>query len=211
MAFPSESRISEDADFLKPFKPEDFGSNQVHVTRGPDAGFLYRIDPLAGGGVVILVQSAAKPNWGYAFCNADHLLAAPPEVNFPAFSFSLEQHLRFRLVANPTRKIDTKSGPDGCRRNGKRVPVRTNELYNWLARRADPAGFSIDRDSTAVQAGYIYVNKTSDGPGQRLRSVRYDGILKITDPAHFQESLICGIGPAKAFGFGLLSVAPVKP
>ena len=71
------------------------------------------------------------------------------------------------------------------------------------------AGFSIDNESTTVQAGYIFVSKTRDGKGQRLRSVRYDGILEITDPDKFRNTLLCGIGPGKAFGFGLLSVAPV--
>src|SRR3990170_2178685 len=76
MAFPSASRTSDDPDYLKPFKPEDFGREQVHVPRGSDAGFLFRIDPRSGGRVVILVQSAVKPDWDYAFRNAAHLLAA---------------------------------------------------------------------------------------------------------------------------------------
>jgi CRISPR system Cascade subunit CasE len=199
--------MSDDVDFLRPFKPEDFGPQQVHVARAADAGFLFRIDPRPGGRVVILVQSAVKPDWNYAFRNAGYLLAAPPEVKSFDPCFSEEQHLRFRLVANPTRKIDTKSGPDGRRRNGKRVQVPTDQFHEWLARRAEPAGFSIDKNSTTVQPAYIYVNKTQGGYGQRLRSVRYDGILKITDPARFRETLVHGIGPGKAFGFGLLSVA----
>ena len=208
MAFPSASRRSDDEDFLKPFKPEDFGPKQIHIARGSSAGFLFRIDPQPGGRVVILVQSAAKPDWDYAFRNADYLLAAPPEVKSFDLCFAKEQHLRFRLVANPTRKIDTKSGPDGRRRHGKRVPVPINQLDEWLASRAGPAGFSFDRDSITVQPAYIYVSKTRNGGGQRLRSVRYDGILKINDAARFQETLVRGIGPGKAFGLGLLSVAP---
>ena len=207
MAFPSPSRKSDDPDFLKPFEPQDFGHQQVHVARRTDAGFLFRIDPQPAGRVVILVQSAVKPDWDYAFHNAGYLLAGPPEWRSFDPCFAQGQLLRFRLVANPTRKIDTKSGPDGRRRNGKRVPVATEQLYQWLGGRAGPAGFSIDRDSTTVQPGYVYVNRTPDGNGHRLRSVRYDGILKISDPIRFQETLVCGIGPAKAFGFGLLSLA----
>jgi CRISPR system Cascade subunit CasE len=218
MAFPSAARLADDPDFLKPFKPEDFGPRQVHVTRDLNAGFLYRIDPHTGGRVVILVQSAAKPDWAYAFHNAAGLLAARPEVKQFNTCFEKGQRLRFRLVANPTRKIDTKSGPDGSRRNGKRVPVRTEKLYDWLARRADSAGFSVEKDSTAVQASYVYFNKPQkrqDGKsgnqekdkGQRLRSACYDGILKITDPDRFQKTLVQGIGPGKAFGLGLLSLA----
>jgi CRISPR system Cascade subunit CasE len=211
MAFPSELRRFDDKDFLNPFKPEDFVAKQVHVPRATDAGFLFRIDPQPGGRVVGLVQSGGKPDWDYAFHNADYLLVAPPEVKQFDPCFEMDQHLRFRLVANPTRKIDTKSRPDGHRRNGKRVPVPSDQLDEWLACRAGPAGFSIEEDFTTVQSAYIYVNKTRNGNGQRLRSVRYDGVLKIIDPNRFQETLVKGIGPGKAFGFGLLSVAPVSP
>ena len=214
MAFPSESRKSDDEHFLKPFKPEDFGSNHVHVSRGTDAGFLFRIDPQSGDRVVILVQSAVKPDWNYAFKNADHLLAAPSEIKQFEPCFAKEQHLRFRLAVNPTRRLSKnsreKNGQTVAKKwVGKRVPVPADHLYEWLACRAENAGFSIDKDSTVIQPGYIYVNKTRDDNGQRLRSVRYDGILTITDPARFQETIIRGIGPGKAFGFGLLSVAPI--
>jgi CRISPR system Cascade subunit CasE len=37
--------------------------------------------------------------------------------------------------------------------------------------------------------------------------VRYEGILQVTDCARFLAALAAGIGPAKGFGFGLLSVA----
>jgi len=206
MAFPSATKASDDAGFLKPFKPEDF-EQQVHVVRGSEAGFLFRVDPQPGGRVVILVQSAVRPDWGYAFRNAGYLLAAPPEMKSFDPCFAEKQRLRFRLVANPTRKIDTKSGPDGCRRNGKRVPVPADQLHAWLARRADSAGFLVDECSTTVQQGYVYVKETRDGSGHRFRSVRYDGILRVTDPDRFLAALESGIGSAKGFGFGLLSVA----
>lgn len=226
MAFPVDSRKSEDQDFLKPYKPDDFAQGHVHTPRDADAGFLFRIDPQPGGGVVILVQSAANPDWDYAFHNAGYLLAAPPQVKPFDPCFAKEQHLRFRLVANPTRRLSKHSlGADGQpidpKGIGRRVPVPTDQLCEWLARRAESAGFSIVKDSTTVQAGYIYFNKPQErredqsedkpnGKGQRLRSVRYDGILEVTDPARFQEAIVQGIGSGKAFGFGLLSVAPTS-
>jgi len=207
MAFPSATRRSDDPHFLRPFAPEDFGLPHVHVPRGADAGFLFRIDPLPGGRVVIRMQSAAKPDWNYAFCNAGYLLAAPPEVKPFDPCFREGQRLRFRLAANPTRKIDTKSGPDGCRRNGRRLPVSNDQFGGWLVRRAEGAGFQVDEGSTTIQPGYVYVNKCREGKGQRLRSARYDGLLQVTDPDLFVSTIAKGIGSAKAFGFGLLSVA----
>jgi len=213
MAFPSASRKSEDADFLKPFKPEDFGAKQIHVVREADAGFLFRIDPQPGGGVVILVQSAAKPDWEYAFHNAGYLLAAAPEVKLFDPHFKVGQMLRFRVLANPTKRIrkgsqDAKGKLIEEKWIGKRVPVPADQLDAWFARRAEKAGFSIVQDSTIVQPGYIYMSNPRDGKA-RLFSVRYDGTLKVNDPDGFLRTLAAGIGPGKAFGFGLLSLARV--
>jgi CRISPR system Cascade subunit CasE len=212
MAFPSESRKSGDQHFLKPFDPEDFGKGHVHVKRADGKGFLFRIDPKPGARVVIVVQSSTKPDWDYAFHNAGYLLAAPPQVKLFDPSFKAKQPLRFRLVANPIRRLSKRSlGADGKpveKGIGKRVPVPTNRLLEWLTGRAEKSGFSIETKSVDVSPGYIYINKARSGDGLRLRSVRYDGVLVVTDPAHFREAMLQGIGPGKAFGFGLLSVAP---
>jgi CRISPR system Cascade subunit CasE len=224
MAFPSADRKAHDRGFLEPFKPEDFGEKQVHVEREAGFAFLFRIDPGPDGRVVILVQSgsATKPDWNYAFHNARYLLAAEPQVKVFDPCYGKGQRLRFRLVANPTKKIDTMKkaerqsyAPEELRdkkgRHGKRVPVPVEQLLDWLLRRAQSGGFCVIQDSTSIQPGYIYVNKTRDGSaGQRLRSVRYEGILEVTDAYKFRDALFRGIGPGKAFGFGLLSVAAVS-
>jgi len=227
MAFPSASRKSEDAHFLQPFQPKDFGDQQVHVERQADSGFLFRIDfpvqpyqrweePRPGGRAVILVQSAVRPDWDYAFHNARHLLAAPPQVQSFDPCFSRGQSLRFRLAANPTRRLSRHSleadgQPVKEASIGKRVPVPNDRLFDWLARQAETSGFSVEQDCTRVQPGYIYMNKKKDDKGHRLRSVRYDGVLQVTDPDLFlNKAVIHGIGSGKAFGCGLLSTAPCQ-
>jgi CRISPR system Cascade subunit CasE len=223
MAFPSQARKNDDVYFLKPFRPDDFSNNKikeicsksddnkhVHSERGPDSGFLYRIDSLAGNKVVILVQSSIKPDWDYAFCNAVYLLAAPPEIRQYSPAFRKGQILRFRLAANPTKKIMTKSGSDGKKNNGKRITVKNDELFGWLERKADAAGFSVESNSANIRTGYIYVNNKNSGEKYHLRSALYEGNMIVTDPDRFQQTLACGIGPGKAFGFGLLSVIPIE-
>jgi CRISPR system Cascade subunit CasE len=215
MAFPSDPK--SDPHFLKPFKPEKIDAKHVHVKRSGNSGFLFRIDPQRGGRVVILVQSAKEPDWNYAFQNAGYLLAARPEVKLFDPQFATGQRLRFRLAANPTRRLcrhsrERDGKPVAEKWVGKRVPVPYDQLVDWLAEwRAhpdEPPGFRIDKDSTTIHGAYIYVNKAANGSGNRLRSVRYDGVLEVTDPERFRATLFHGIGPGKAFGFGLLSVAP---
>lgn len=220
MAFPSAERKADDVDFLKPFKSEDFANGQVHKIRGADSGFLFRIDSQPGGRAVILVQSAIKPDWEYAFHNAKYLLAAYPEAKSYDPKFIEGQHLKFRLAANPTRRL-SKNSPDAKDESvGKRVPVPTDQLFDWLDIKAGKSGFAINKDSTAVQPGYVYFKKfrkqndkskiEKNGEQSRLRSVRYEGALEVIDAETFRNTLINGIGSGKAFGFGLLSVAPVS-
>jgi CRISPR system Cascade subunit CasE len=38
--------------------------------------------------------------------------------------------------------------------------------------------------------------------------VEFQGVLELTDPAIFHETFARGIGSAKAFGFGLIVLAP---
>jgi len=211
MAFPSAWRKSDDKNFLKPYKPEDFGNGPVHVMRDVNTGFLFRLDPQLGGRVVIVVQSAMPPDWDYAFHNSGHLLAAKPEVKSFEPDFSKGQRLRFCLVANPTRRL-SKHSPDAKGESvGKRVPVPTEKLLDWLDRRAESGGFSIARESISIQAGYGYFKKPHKNNEQsRLRYIRYDGILTVRNPNDFRNTLIRGIGSGKAFGFGLLSVVRIN-
>ena len=197
-----------------PRVPGDF--SHVHAPRTSDQAFLFRLDPESGGRVVILVQSATEPKWEYAFQNAQHLLAAPPDTKAFAAEFKPGQLLRFRLEANPTKRLrkdsqNERGEPIGEKWIGKRVPVPVSKLEDWLARRAERNGFGL-REVMSAQPGYIYVNKEAKaGTGHRLCVVRYEGLLEVVDPQTFREkAIIRGIGPAKGFGFGLLSVAPVR-
>jgi len=252
MAFPTAPQREMDPEFLMPYQPCGFQDPRpqecsvsagpaaparpcavaavdrpVHVPRNTEHNFLFCINPKPGASPVILVQSAIEPDWDYAFHNAGYLLVAPPQVRSFDPYFSAEQRLRFRLLANPVRKVsrnslDLAGKPFGPQWIGKDVPVPTEHLRNWLERRAEPGwsppknsedkqcppGFRLV-DPLHIQPGYVYVNDKRDGgSGRRLRSARYDGVLEITDPAGFRNTVIKGIGPGKAFGFGLLSLAP---
>ena len=231
MAFPSDPKKQRDPRFLAPYAPDDFPElrhvadrkpteidpqilTDVHKPRTADAGFLFRVDLLQGGRNMIVVQSALEPDWDYAFQNAGYLLAAPPELKVYDPRFSEGERLSFRLLANPTRRLSRHSlGEDGqpidAKAVGNRVPVRDDHLIDWLIRQAEPWGL-VDKDCIAIQPGYVYFNQGQNGPAQRLRSVRYDGMLTVTNPENLKRAAARGIGSGKAFGFGLLSIAPLR-
>jgi len=209
MGFPSSARKSSDPQFLQPYAMADFGqgeSKQVGVPRRADTGFLFRVDPLPGGKVVVVVQSAVKPDWEYAFANAGHFLAELPHViEFaPCNVCRRDSTWRFRLRANPTKKREEK----------RHALLTTQEQLDWLARKAAAGGFQIlscspVRDGTRLASKTEYELPEPKTHQISLFAVRFDGVLRVLDEQRFLESLCAGIGPAKGLGFGLLSLAKV--
>jgi len=120
-------------------------------------------------------------------------------------SISSGDSFRFRLCANTTRKIDTKTAIDGKKRNGRRVPVRGDEArLAWLARRAVEAGFTFDQDTVRITEV-----ASAGGRGNSpvtLAGAVFEGLLVVQDAHQFRVALQTGIGPGKAYGFGLLSI-----
>ena len=192
-------------------------------------GVLHRLDAGRDGHPVLLVQSRAAPDWSRL--PAGYLLDSGGEPANPACksidggldALQPGRELLFRVRANPTRKINTRSGPDGRRSNGTRVELHgEQEWLAWLGRKAVQGGFRLlsVRASPAVPdtrvAGLDRITGSrpvANGNGrQRLTffSVLFEGRLSIADAKLFRAAVEQGIGSGKAYGFGLLSVAPVK-
>ncbi|OPZ30604.1 MAG: CRISPR system Cascade subunit CasE [Lentisphaerae bacterium ADurb.BinA184] len=115
----------------------------------------------------------------------------------PAFFAS--PHYRFQLRANPTKR-------DNATR--RRLPLRTDDqLRAWLLRKAEAAGFAVDADSLhMMQEGREWFAKS--GHQGSHHAVEFEGRLAVTDRTRFAAAFARGIGSAKAFGFGLLALAP---
>ncbi len=109
---------------------------------------------------------------------------------------------------------------------GKRIGLASEaDQIRWLLRKGESGGFSVPGEwvaarepetGTPIQLPNFRVDADPEGrdhndkPGHGgdFMAVRFDGVLIVTDPALFQATVAAGIGTAKAFGFGLLSVAP---
>lgn len=176
-------------------------------------GVLHRLEVSRSvGGILLYVQSRVEPNWNAlpeGYLDTVDGLANPAVKRVAEVYAGIREGrvLRFRLRANPTRKIDTKSAPDGSRRNGRRVPlVGVEEQIGWLARKAEDHGFEL-LQATIARAGSPELVK-SYATGRTFQGVLFEGRLVVRDPQRFQEALAAGIGSGKAYGFGLLSVGP---
>jgi len=156
---------------------------------------LFRIEPMRDGGDAepprVLVQSDVAPDWsrlpdGYA------TVQGPKEL---ALALSHGQRLRFRLRANPSLKRDGK----------RRGLTKEEDQRCWLDRKAAGCGFK-PLAYTIVRVGRTISRRGEHGVATHL-GADFEGVLQVTDAAKFSAAIRTGIGPAKGFGFGLLSVA----
>lgn len=194
-------------------------------------GVLFRLDRQRDGRLVLLVQSSEKPSWHRlpegVLVRADAFADTPqnPSVKGLDEQFSNlrdGQILRFRLRANPTKKVDTKTGPDGKRRNGRRVALKTEAgRLAWLQRKGEQHGFQL---GTVSQSGDVpgvldvsegrtvgYRQGAEEGRRQlTFGSCVFEGTLRILRHDDFRKALTQGIGSGKAFGFGMMSIAPAE-
>jgi CRISPR system Cascade subunit CasE len=74
----------------------------------------------------------------------------------------------------------------------------------WLDRKAAGSGFLV-REVMQAQEGPCELRRRGSQP-IRLYGVLFDGILEVLETEAFRDVICAGIGPGKAFGFGLLSV-----
>jgi CRISPR system Cascade subunit CasE len=186
-------------------------------------GMLHRLDiDRRSGRVTLLVQSRERPDWSrlpddyLEETDTENPACKPIEEIYN--SLRPGARLTFRLRANPTRKIDTRSGPDGKRRNGKRVDLRREgDRIAWLKRKAEASGFrllSVRLNNDVVNLRAQPENKFTGKRVQTGRltfgSILFEGELEVTNSEAFLQALVSGIGSGKAYGFGLLSIAPAR-
>ncbi len=145
-------------------------------------------------GKIVLILSKSKP--------------LAPSVNWLsissiAISDSFLDHkiYRFKLKANCVKT-----------KNYKRIAITdTLELKEWLRKQFSKGGCSLlgcdvlNHTLETISRG----KKSKPVPKIQLNSCRFSGEFAVNDPSKFRQMFSQGIGKAKAFGFGLLEIAPL--
>ncbi len=180
----------------------DFGGNGREKTN-----LLFRVETDG----YIIASSTVKPDW--SFLGPGFMVESTNVLDLSTTQFA-GADFAFRLVANPTYK---KSGSKNV------VPLREYytqnfldkykmaknppTVFEWMERKANNSGFQI-RQLSAVGLNY-----RPDGSSRRsinFKMYLFEGQLRVVDVPLFARTLKTGIGREKAFGCGLLSIAPVK-
>lgn len=111
------------------------------------------------------------------------------------------QCYRFRFCGNPVHSIK-ESGSGG---RGKVVPhITAAQQEDWFRKKSETAGF-MPEPFSVVQRD---VRKFSrQGKLVTLHTAVFEGILQIKDVEAFKTAMVSGIGRAKSYGCGLLTLA----
>ncbi len=148
---------------------------------------------------VVLVQSAHESDWSFLGLLPGYLQrnAEPSTKAFdPAALLQTDASYRFRLAANPT-----------VTRDGKRHGLAGEQSQQaWLHRQAGRLGFDV---KAALVSGSDTLHGRKAGMHVSLLRVAFDGVLQVRDAEALTGALVAGIGPGKAFGCGLLSLARI--
>lgn len=119
------------------------------------------------------------------------------------------QRWAFRLAANPVR--NSPSTPDT---RGRRLGhVTAAQQTKWLLDRAGRNGFTVPDTTDKEPDVAVHARRTwrfpRDGRTVTLATAVFEGRLETTDPDVLRHALTHGIGPAKGYGCGLLTLAPL--
>ena len=154
----------------------------------------------------IIVQTQAEADWDAAFRDLP-VLASRPRQKPLDMAVSDGDVLRFRLRANPTKRLS--AGCPGAKVDGARVGLfKEADQRAWLKRKAAAAGFeALAFDIRPLSTIVSRKNPAKDRARQSHLAIQFDGQLRVIDTHALIEAVRAGIGSAKAYGYGLLSLA----
>lgn len=160
--------------------------------------FLFRVEDLQRGkGALVLMSSEMEPQTA----PVAEVIATKAMPQY----LVVNSRLRFRIRANPIKtikdaiRLDKHGGPKSIR-----VPlIHEEEQLQWLIRKF--AGVAEIETARVIQEPALFFSKQNmDG---KIQPACFEGVLKVVDNIALYEMLRQGIGPAKAMGCGLLSLA----
>ncbi|SFE68085.1 CRISPR system Cascade subunit CasE [Actinopolyspora alba] len=175
--------------------PDSLGDNPRS-----EAGVLHRVEHNHAAAVV-LIQSTLTPDitrLPHGYANAAHR-----ELDPLLSGLESGTRIRYRIVANPTRVETTDDG------RKHRRQLSGDHALSWWHRRAEEAG--LDLESAMLTREYQLVG---DKPRHARRThyhgaAQFDGTATVTHPETIFRAVLDGIGRAKSYGCGMLSLVPM--
>ncbi|ACU53923.1 CRISPR-associated protein, Cse3 family [Acidimicrobium ferrooxidans DSM 10331] len=178
---------------------------------------LWRVDGDDPRVPILYVVSAVQPQFAHFAASVGQVVRGTDYDTKPygplLDRLETGQVYAFRLAANAVRSGRSSSGSADTKRHGH---VTITQQLGWLLARSEQHGFTIRTGSTgepdvAVTGGRRMVFRRQ---GQRvtIALTEFMGHLEVLDRELLRRSLVTGIGHARAYGCGLLTLAaPARP
>lgn len=193
------------AAVLASFPPDE-------LTEDGSSRVLWRIDRDARHATCLYMCSAAKPDLTHLVEQAGWPTTTAWETR--DYTHLLDrlapgQRWAFRLTANPVRRVRDKDHP---RRGAPRGHVTATQQAAWLIERGDRSGFAVASGQDGQPCVLVRDRKVVSFPRQgstvTIATATFDGVLTVTDRDQLQRTLTSGLGRAKSYGCGLMTLAP---
>lgn len=194
------------------------------ATDSPEGRVLWRLDRHGGHDLELFVVSPSRPDFTGIVEQAGWPAAATwdtTEYDRLLRRLVAGQFWRFGLTANPVHSVSAARDPSG---RGKVLPhVTVAHQGQWLLKNAERWGFDLP-GMTEETAGNIVRGREVAAFGRKAAGVGgstprrhrveitradYSGVLQVTDADRLRSALVQGMGRAKAYGCGLMTLAPL--
>lgn len=182
---------------------------------------LWRLDEVPGNEheIWLYVVSPDRPDFTH-ICNQVASTASPAWVTKdynPVLDRVSEGQLwQFRLKANPVRKVLVDKGRRERAGVAGTLQGHVTEVQQraWLMDRAEAHGFHVVQTEEGFERLSVFHRRRErfkrQGSVVTLTTAQYDGILEVTDAEAFRHTLGFGLGRARGFGCGLMTIAPLR-
>lgn len=189
--------------------------------QGEDARILWRLDQASRHEAVLYISSPEEPDLSHlveqAGWPARGLEAGWETRPYDKLLGALEvgQEWAFRLTANPVHTVRT--DPDKPKQRLAHVTVA--QQIQWVMDRCDRHGFKVAEQSTGEpnlvlnERTWLQLDKENVKARDskvKIRTATYEGVLVVEEPTALRSALVKGIGKAKAFGCGMMTLAPLS-
>ena len=172
---------------------------------------------------------------GWTHADGEHFTIRDYQPLFAHLAIGRE--FAFKLTANPVQNTSAPVKPSpaqterlttDAKKRGQRLGHRTAaHQLAWLLKKQEHCGFTIPESTlptgepgtkpvsvpnvriTARDSIRFRKGKEHRNPQITLSTATFEGVLAVTNTAALRTALLTGIGPAKAYGCGLLTLAPL--
>ncbi len=177
----------------------------------PGSRTLWRLDTPATATVHLYLVSPGRPDLTHLVEQAGWPTTSTWETReYDPLLATLRpgQRWAFRLTANPVHSGRKTPEATETQRFGY---LRAEDQERWLMQRSARCGFTVAAQQDGRPNMRLHHRQTQSfqrgGQPVTLTTVTYDGVLEVTDGNDFRTTLVSGIGHAKAYGCGLLTLA----